>query len=383
MKLTFICNEYPPGKHGGIGSMVQTLGRGLAIAGHDVRVVGIYSDVRTTTWETDEGVRVCRLARPAGRLQGLRARHRLFHQIREWVRERDVDLIEVPDYQGWAALWPPLRVPVVTRLHGSATYFAREMGRRTAWAIEQFESSSVKRSDFWCSVSAYTAAKTKALFNLAHGPHAILPNAVPVGTPAHWAARNPDMVVYTGTLTAKKGVVSLIDAWRDIARRFPAASLHLAGKDGEAPEGGGLMTAYLQARLPREIASTVHFHGHVTRERVQRLLNEARVAVFPSFAEAFAVAPLEAMASGCPTIASALGSGPELIEDGVDGLTVDPSKPAEIEEAIGRLLGNEPFAREIGDNGRRKVSSRFSLRHSVDANVHFYQQCVAAHDRRH
>jgi glycosyltransferase involved in cell wall biosynthesis len=267
---------------------------------------------------------------------------------------------------------------VVARLNGTAAYFAAEMGRRPHWLTMRLEANSLRRADFWCSVSHYTAQRTKSIFGLSSGPHAILPNPVHVGPPVPWAGRRPGMVVFTGTLTEKKGVVQLVDAWRRVAPRFPEATLHLVGKDGTAP-GGGSMAEYLRARLEGVSLERARFHGRVPHEHVVELLAEARVAVLPSFSEALAIAPLEAMAAGCPTIGSALGSGPELIESEVDGLTVDPRRPEEIEFGIRRLLEDETLAERLGQNGRRKVEGRFSIDHLLPANVRFYETCIARH----
>ena len=103
-------------------------------------------------------------------------------------------------------------------------------------------------------------------------------------------------VVFTGTLTAKKGVISLIEGWPAVQARVPRSELHIFGKDGTSPEGTS-MKAYLRNRLPQAVRSSVHFHDHVSRTRIAAALATARVAVFPSFAEGFAWAPLEAMAS--------------------------------------------------------------------------------------
>ncbi len=66
--------------------------------------------------------------------------------------------------------------------------------------------------------------------------------------------------------------------------------------------------------------------------------------MFPSYAEAFALAPLEAMAAGCPTVYSQRGSGPELIENNRDGLLVEPDQPGEIAETIIRVLEDNNLA---------------------------------------
>lgn len=89
------------------------------------------------------------------------------------------------------------------------------------------------------------------------------------------------------------------------------------------------------------VGKSIHFHGHVERAELVAALQRAGLDVFPSSAEAFALAPLEAMAYGCPTIYSQRGSGPELIENGRDGLLIEPDQPHEIAGAIVRVLTDD------------------------------------------
>ncbi|MCC7125979.1 MAG: glycosyltransferase family 4 protein [Acidobacteria bacterium] len=381
MRIAFVCGEYPPSIHGGIGSMTRTLGRALAAAGHDVRVAGCYGEMESVRHEVDHGVEVWRLPMTKGPLGWIDSRRRLFRLIASWVREGSIDLVEVPDWQGWAAGWPRLAAPVVSRLNGSATYFAAEMDRRASLITRSVEGASLRRADFIASVSRYTAARTVALFTLGRQPDVVLPNPVTLDAHAPWAQREPRTVVFSGTLTEKKGVIPLIDAWPRVLAQCPGAHLHLLGKDGLSPDGRS-MTAFLKARLPAATAAHVSFHGHVSRESVASSLARARVAVFPSFSEALAIAPLEAMSAGCPTISSALGSGPELMDDGVDGITADPRRPESIAAALIRVLADETLARQLGDNGRARVMDRMSIDRLRPANEAFFDACIARHRAR-
>ncbi len=377
MRIAFVCNEYPPSPHGGIGSMVQTLACAFVRAGHEVRVAGLYPDVLAPACDADAGVRVWRLPVKRGRLRWMEGRVQLFRHVAAWARRAEVDVIEVPDWQGLAAYWPRLPVPVVVRLNGSAVYFDAEMARPTRWLTRTLERASLARADAWSSVSRYTADRTKALFGLRSDPSCILPNPVSLAPATDWARRREGAVVFSGTLTEKKGVVPLMDAWNQVAVRYPRATLHLFGKDGVAP-GGGSMTTFLRSRLEGEAARRVTFHGRVSRETVLEEMATARVAVFPSFAEAFAIAPLEAMATGCPTIGSSLGSGPEQIEDGRTGLTADPAQPEQIAQAMMRLLADERLSQAVGENGRRNVQRRFSVEGVLAANETFYRSSIDA-----
>src|SRR5439155_13256882 len=114
-----------------IGVATQVLARALVERGHHVRVSGIYpKHWPAPAYQEDAGVGVWRISVPRHRLGWLHARHRLFTMIARWARAGEIDLVEVPDWEGLAAWWPGLPVPVVARLNGSASYFGAELGRR-------------------------------------------------------------------------------------------------------------------------------------------------------------------------------------------------------------------------------------------------------------
>jgi glycosyltransferase involved in cell wall biosynthesis len=380
MKLCFLCNEYPPVPHGGIGSVVQLVGRALVRTGHQVRVVGAYRQSEPERTEDDHGVEVCRLKMPERRLGWTVARYRLFSRVADWARRGEIDLVEVPDYQGWAAGWGQLPVPVVARLHGSGVYFAAEMGWKCDRLGFWLERASLRRCDFIGSTSRYTAERTRDVFKLKNSADAILYNPVDIPEAAPAKARSRSQVVFAGTLNSKKGVLSLIRAWPEVRRACPDSELHMFGKDTLTRDGQS-MEGYLASMLNGDRGS-VHFHGHTSRENLLENLKTPRVAVFPSYAEAFAMAPLEAMANGCPTIYSRRGSGPELMDDGRDGLLIDPDQPQEIAKAIIRVLRDDELAVQLGQAGRRRVAASFSAPVVLAHNEAFYISCIQKFKRR-
>ena len=376
MKVCFVCSEYPPGLYGGIGRVTQVLGRALVRAGHEVRVVGVYpASSSAPEYEEDEGVRVWRMPARSGRLSWMGDRHGLYRRLRSWSEDGLVELIEVPDWDGLAAYWPALQVPILTRLHGSMTYFAAELGRAVRPMSRLLERRSLKRSDFWCSVTRHVAQVTRRVFQIASEPGAILYNPVEIPVDNTSPGRDPNRAVFTGTLTWKKGVVSLVKAWSMVKRQHPDAQLHLFGKDGRIDTGSS-MIQYLRGTMDEQTAKSVHFHGHVSHETIQQNLMTARLAVFPSYSESFGLAPIEAMVSGCPTIFTKLTCGPEVLQDGVEGILVDPDNPSDIANAILRLLRDDSLAEALGRRGRAGVTERFSLERLLPCNEKFYQACI-------
>ena len=103
MHVCFLCNEYPPGQHGGIGSFTQTLGRRLAQRGCQVTVLGFYP-VAALRQEEDQGVKIRRLAHT--RLQGAPFwihGLRLRRELRRLAAAGPLDIVDGPE-NAFAAL---------------------------------------------------------------------------------------------------------------------------------------------------------------------------------------------------------------------------------------------------------------------------------------
>jgi glycosyltransferase involved in cell wall biosynthesis len=188
--------------------------------------------------------------------------------------------------------------------------------------------------------------------------------------------RSRNRIVFTGTLTFKKGIVGLARAWGIVAAARPEAELHIFGKDISG------MEPQLRRECGVDASRSIVFHGHTARSQVLQELARARAAVFPSYAEAFAFAPLEAMAAGCPTIFSTRTSGPEAVIHNVDGLLVDPDHPHQIAQAILSLLDDDALARRLGAAGRDAVAARFSLETILPAMEMFYLRAIDKFQRR-
>ncbi len=378
MKICFLCAEYPPVPHGGAGTFTQVTARALVRAGHQVRVAGLYDQRHDASdSEDDQGVFVSRLRAPRYRGGWVAGRIELYRLVKRWIQEGNVDVVDAPDHEGPFAAWPRVGAPLVLRAGGSYSYFLHELGQPVPMKTFHLERLSYQRADAWIAKSEYIGAVTKKLFRVS-GPDATLFNPVdaPAVTPP-FEGRSTKDVVFTGTLTVKKGVVDLIDAWPAVRARVAHAELHIFGKDGLSPVGTS-MKAYLQGRLPESIRSSVHFYDHVTRARIAEALSSARAAVFPSYAEGFAWAPLEAMAAGCPTIYTRSGSGPELIVDGRDGLLVEPHEAATIANAVCRVLEDDEVARKLGSAGRARIMANFSLDRLLPANERFYRTLITS-----
>lgn len=152
-------------------------------------------------------------------------------------------------------------------------------------------------------------------------------------------------------LSDQKGITFLLQAMPRILARHPDTTLLVAG-DGD-----------LRVELEREarelgIASRVVFCG--PRKDIPELLKLLDLYVLPSKWEGLPMVILEAMAAGCPIVATDVGGNSTAVVDGVTGTLVPPLDSGALAEAIVRLLDTPDLLKAYAVNGKERFRDRFS-----------------------
>jgi glycosyltransferase involved in cell wall biosynthesis len=134
----------------------------------------------------------------------------------------------------------------------------------------------------------------------------------------------------------------------------------------------------LLERLAEDLGVQKHVAFVGLRDDVHLLLRESHVFVHPAiWSEAFGLTITEAMASGCPIVASRVGAIPELVNHEEDGLLVRPGDPNELAGAL-RLLHDDPdLAGRLAKNARRRVELKFSLERCVQDHIDLIERAAA------
>ncbi len=169
-----------------------------------------------------------------------------------------------------------------------------------------------------------------------------------------------ETIVAVGNAKPYKNLRVLVEAFDAVGAERPHAKLVLVG-----PLGG--MEELVANSLHRD---RVVLTGPVDDTALRAVVGRARTFVFPSLVEGFGMPPLEAMALGVPTLASALEPMREVCEGGAR--LFDPTDSRELAEALLELHSDESAWRAAAERAR-SYGADFTWRRTAEETVRFYE----------
>jgi glycosyltransferase involved in cell wall biosynthesis len=154
----------------------------------------------------------------------------------------------------------------------------------------------------------------------------------------------PRYLLCVGALCERKNLGTAVAAFKRARAQAPGLALALVGERD------------LGWKPAEELAASdgVRLLGYLGRAELAGLYREAEALLYLSHYEGFGLPVLEAMAAGAPVVASSRGGIPEAA--GEAALLVDPDRPAEIDGALGRILGGGELPRRLRALGRARAS---------------------------
>jgi glycosyltransferase involved in cell wall biosynthesis len=190
-----------------------------------------------------------------------------------------------------------------------------------------------RRADRVLVPSLFTAGEVERRLQVPRERIAVCPPGAPAWTPRSAAPRD-GYVLFVGTLEPRKNVGGLLDAYERVVGTVP--ELLLVGGATDASRG------WLERIGRPPLKGKVRHVGYVDASHMRQMYEGARVLVMPSFDEGFGIPVLDAMTLGVPVVAARRGSLPEVLGDA--GQLVDPEAPAEIADAILRVVRDDGYA---------------------------------------
>jgi glycosyltransferase involved in cell wall biosynthesis len=157
-------------------------------------------------------------------------------------------------------------------------------------------------------------------------------------------------VLFLGQLKERKGYDTLAHAMPLVLERCPHTTFLFAGQNPAHAE-------HLLA-ICRENGSADHLAllGKVSEEDKIRLMRGSDCLVYPTRYESFGLPPVEAMATGCPVVATRLPVVSEMIQDGENGVLVEPEDPKSLADGIVRVLTDRDLRAKLITGGEKTLA---------------------------
>ena len=153
-------------------------------------------------------------------------------------------------------------------------------------------------------------------------------------------------VLFVGQISPRKGIKYLLEAFGRL--KHPRKRLTIVG--GTVPEA----LRYLQRNPPGE---QVRFLGHQPQAQLKEIMSRSHAMVLPSIEEGLALVQAQAMACGCPVVATWNTGASDLFDDGRSGFIVQPRDVASIVDRLQQLADDDVLRRRMSESALAHISS--------------------------
>jgi glycosyltransferase involved in cell wall biosynthesis len=260
-------------------------------------------------------------------------------------------------------------IPCLVTIHGELAHGANGRLAPLYRGLERYFS---RWTDGYITVSQWLANQLTITYGVHPERITVIPNGI--CTKAKDVPQGGDLPftedeIVVGTvarLAPQKGIADFLQAADQVSRKLPQVKFAVVG---DGPLRAGLEEMCRELGL----AGRVAFTGF--RPDVPALLRRFSLFVQPSLSEGQGLTVLEAMAAGCPVVASNTGGLPELVVHGRTGLLTEPGNAESISAAVLRLLGDSRLCQELAAEARNVVL-RYDLQVMVRQTGDLYRRIL-------
>ncbi|MFO0959092.1 MAG: glycosyltransferase family 4 protein [Isosphaeraceae bacterium] len=401
LTIALTCPGWPPDRvANGVASYVADVAGGLRRLGHipvifAQSISGVGADDCPFDLRPIAEARgmVGRLADRVAYRIGFKAQHDrstcrgLIRGARRAIVDPGIELLEMEEAFGWPRnVAPRVGIPLVVRLHGP--WFLngplRGVPEDEAFRLRvERERQAILAAAAISSPSRDALDRTRSYYGLPLEGAEVVENPCPAVPPERrWRldACDRTAVVFVGRFDRHKGGDVVIDAFTRVAERRPDARLIFIGPDcGLVGDDGRHWTLpdYIQERTGGAIAGRIEWRGQQPRSEAAESRLRSMITVVASRYETFGIAVTEAMAQGCPLVATRAGAIAEIVEHGNTGLLCRPGNAEDMAAAILSLFDAPALAARLGANAAGVAERRFHPDAIARKMAEFYRRAIS------
>ncbi len=344
---------------GGAETMCENLTYALSAMGHEVTVVSLYQERTPISVRMEEaGVRILSLDKKLGLdVSMIPKLMKIMKQIKPDVVHTHLDVIK---YAVAAARLSGVKRCVHTvhnvaheEAEGRLQKIVNTVYFKLGWSVPVALSPEVRRT-----IVSFYGLKEESVPMIYNGVD--LGKCIPK---EDYSLSDPVCLLHIGRFNEQKNHTGLLEAFSVIVKRYPNCCLKLIG-DGDLRDTVERYAENLGIR------DKVLFLG--SQSNVSPFLREADLFLLPSKFEGMPMTIIEAMGTGLPIVASAVGGVPDMLKNMESGLLVS-CEPAEIAEAVCRLLDSENLRITLGRKARLD-SRQFGAEHMARCYCDSYRK---------
>lgn len=378
--------EYP--HEGGLSTHVSTLKSGLEQRGHKVDVLS-FSDMNPIwrkVYAQAPGFLLNKIKKGKGQLLNDSLKQKLLSSYLS-SRKNDYDVINSQDvFAAIASI--ESGIPTVATVHGYFSFEAISRGALVKDSEEDLKVQEIEKKAYQNAAQVVAVDKRirEYILEKANVNATTIKNFIDVSdfqpNKANTASIKEEFKIPNGKkmlfvprrLTEKNGVVFPTLALPKVLEKHPNTILVYAGT-------GEQMGKIQEAIEKYNLQNNVILLGSVPHEKMKGLYALTDIVVVPSIhsygvEEATSISALEAMGSGSPVVAGAVGGLKEIFEHEVDGLLVKEQDVNDLANSINRILDQPSFGIELAKNARTKVENEYSHLSAASKFENIYQAAI-------